>query len=40
MSLFEHLKLIEDSRSHINLDHDLVDIICLALAATAYGCDG
>ncbi len=38
--LFEHLKLIEYPRSHINLDHDLVDIICLVLAATALGCDG
>lgn len=40
MSLFEHLKLIEDPRSHINLDHDLVDIIFLVLAAIASGCDG
>jgi len=40
MSLFEHLKLIEDPRSHINLNHDLVDIIFLVLAAIASGCDG
>ncbi|MCL1088226.1 ISAs1 family transposase, partial [Shewanella profunda] len=40
MSLFEHLKLIEDPRSHINLDHDLVDIIFLVLASIASGCDG
>jgi hypothetical protein len=40
MSLFEHLKFIEDPRSHIYLDHDLVDIIFLVLAAIASGCDG
>ena len=40
MSLFEHLKLIEAPRSHINLNHDLVDIIFLVLAAIASGCDG
>ena len=40
MSLFDHLKLIEDPRSHINLDHDLVDIIFLVLAAIALGCNG
>ena len=40
MSLFDHLNLIEDPRSHINLDHNLVDIIFLVLAATASGCSG
>ncbi|TCN79532.1 hypothetical protein EDC91_13339, partial [Shewanella fodinae] len=29
MSLFDHLKLIEDPRSYINLEHNLVDIIFL-----------
>lgn len=37
MSLFEHLKLIEDPSSHINLNHDLVDIIFLVLAAITSG---
>ena len=40
MSLFDHLNLIEDPRSHINLDHNLVDIIFLVMAATASGCNG
>jgi predicted transposase YbfD/YdcC len=40
MSLFDHLKLIEDPRSYINLEHNLVDIIFLVLAATASGCHG
>lgn len=40
MSLFDHLNLIEDPRSHINLDHDLVDIMFLVLAAIASGCNG
>ncbi|MES9918626.1 MAG: ISAs1 family transposase [Candidatus Thiodiazotropha sp. 4PDIV1] len=40
MSLFDHLNLIEDPRSHINLNHNLVDIIFLVLAATASGCNG
>lgn len=40
MSLFEHLNLIENPRSHINLDHDLIDTIFLVLAAIASGCDG
>ncbi len=35
MSLFDHLKLNEDPRSYINLEHHLVDIIFLVLAATA-----
>lgn len=40
MSLFDQLNLIEDSRSHINRGHDLVDIIFLVLAAIASGCNG
>jgi predicted transposase YbfD/YdcC len=40
MSLFDHLKLIEDTRSYINRHHDLVDIIFLVLSATVSGCKG
>ncbi|MNM90875.1 Transposase DDE domain protein [compost metagenome] len=40
MSLFTHLSLVEDTRSHINQRHDLVDILFLVLSAVASGQNG
>jgi hypothetical protein len=40
MSLFYHLKLIEDTRSYINQNHEIVEIIFLVLSAIASGCNG
>lgn len=40
MSLFHHLSLVEDSRSHINQRHNLVDVLFLVLSAVASGLDG
>ena len=40
MSLFDHLSIIEDTRSRINRQHDLVDIMFLVMAAIASGCEG
>ncbi|QUJ69245.1 ISAs1 family transposase (plasmid) [Photobacterium sp. GJ3] len=40
MSLFDHLSIIEDTRSRINRQHDLVDIMFLVMAAVASGCEG
>ncbi|WP_341501355.1 ISAs1 family transposase [Gallaecimonas sp. GXIMD4217] len=40
MSLFDHLTLIEDTRSPINRQHNLVDVIFLVMSAMASGCEG
>ncbi|EHC03906.1 hypothetical protein Sbal625DRAFT_4417, partial [Shewanella baltica OS625] len=40
MSLFDHLSLVEDTRSHINQRHNLVDVLFLILSAVASGQDG
>lgn len=40
MDFFAHLSLIEDSRSHVNRQHDLVDIMFLVMAAVVSGCEG
>lgn len=40
MSLFHHLSLVEDTRSHINQRHNLVDVLFLILSAIASGQDG
>ena len=40
MDLFAHLSVIEDHRSHINRQHNLVDIMFLVMAAVVSGCEG
>lgn len=40
MDFFAQLSLIEDSRSSVNRQHDLVDIIFLVMAAIVSGCEG
>ncbi|ABX47772.1 hypothetical protein Sbal195_0594 [Shewanella baltica OS195] len=40
MSLFDHLSLVEDTRSHINQRHNLVDVLFLMLSVVASGQDG
>lgn len=40
MSLFDHLSLIEDPRSHINQRHNLVDVLFLVFSAITSGQDG
>lgn len=40
MDFFAHLSLIEDHRSHINRQHNLVDITFLVMAAVVSGCEG
>lgn len=40
MSLFQHLSMVKENRSHINQRHDLVDVLFLVLTAVASGNDG
>ena len=40
MDFFAHLSLIEDPRSSVNRQHDLVDIMFLVMAAVVSGCEG
>ncbi|QUJ67381.1 transposase family protein [Photobacterium sp. GJ3] len=40
MSQFDHLSIIKDTRSRINRQHDLVDIMFLVMAAITSRCDG
>ena len=40
MSLLDHLSLVEDPRSSINLQHDLVDVMFLVIASVASGMEG
>nr|NMN91418.1 DDE family transposase [Brenneria salicis ATCC 15712 = DSM 30166]RBP56893.1 DDE family transposase [Brenneria salicis ATCC 15712 = DSM 30166] len=40
MTLFEHLSLVEETRSPINQRHNLVDVLFLVLAAVASGQNG
>ena len=40
MDFFAHLSLIEDPRSHVNRQHNLVDIMFLVMAAVVSGCEG
>lgn len=40
MDFFTHLSLIEDPRSHVNRQHNLVDIMFLVMAAVVSGCEG
>ena len=40
MSLFDHLSLIEDPRSHVNQRHNLVDVLFLVFSAISSGQDG
>lgn len=40
MNLLEHLSVVEDTRSHINQKHDLIDIIFLVISAITAGSEG
>ncbi|QUJ69700.1 ISAs1 family transposase (plasmid) [Photobacterium sp. GJ3] len=40
MSLFDHLTLVEENRSHINQRHNLVDVMFLILSAISTGAEG
>ena len=40
MNLIEHLSVVEDTRSHINQKHDLIDIIFLVISAITAGSEG
>ncbi|MEM5546404.1 transposase family protein, partial [Pseudoalteromonas fuliginea] len=39
MSLFSHLELVKDNRSHINQHHNLVDVLFLIITAVTSGCE-
>ncbi|MBR0574510.1 MULTISPECIES: ISAs1 family transposase, partial [Pasteurellaceae] len=40
MAFIEHFNQLEDSRSHINKKHDLLDIIFLTVTAILSGAEG
>ncbi|MND87178.1 hypothetical protein D3C87_1394850 [compost metagenome] len=40
MLLIEHLSIVEEIRSDINLKHDLVDVIFLVISAIMAGAEG
>lgn len=40
MSLFDHLSLLDDPRSHVNQRHNLVDVLFLVFSAMTSGQDG
>lgn len=40
MSLFDHLNLVKENRSHINQYHNLVDVMFLVLSAISSGSEG
>ncbi len=40
MNLLEHLSVVENTRSHINQKHDLIDIIFLVISAITAGSEG
>lgn len=39
MTLIKHITLIEETRSDINLKHDLVDVMFLAISAIMSGAE-
>ncbi len=40
MTLIEHFSQIEDPRSHINVKHDLLDVLFLCVSAVLSGAEG
>ena len=40
MTLIEHLSVVEETRSHINQKHDLIDVIFLVIPAIMAGAEG